>query len=281
MSHSSSDSSKQQTVTQRVRSLAAAVGRWPLSARALAAAVLVAIIALGIGCIHRGPGEEPLPAFADIDDVQTMKTSFFRFLRPVVAYQNARIQERRDTLLGLSATVAEGERLGIFERYTLRGLADDYGVDWQAEDHEAVIDELLLRVDTIPEPLALAQAAKESGWGRSRFAVQGNNLFGQWCYEEGCGIVPRKRPKGRRHEVARFDSVADAVARYLHNLNTHDSYQDLRALRGAMRERGEEIDPHALAEGLVLYSQRRDAYVEEVQAMVRQFEQLEQESVES
>ena len=71
----------------------------------------------------------------------------------------------------------------------------------------------------------------ESGWGESRFAQQGNNLFGEWCFTKGCGIVPSQRKEGATHEVRRFDSVDDALASYMHNLNTGHAYKALRVAR--------------------------------------------------
>ena len=118
-------------------------------------------------------------------------------------------------------------------------------------------------------PLALVQAATESGWGRSRFALEGNNLFGHWCYEPGCGLVPARRNQGAAHEVAAFDSISESVSRYLHNLNTHAAYAPLRAIRARLRQQDEPPTAMALADGLVLYSERRDEYVDEIKSVIR------------
>ncbi|MFM9673737.1 glucosaminidase domain-containing protein, partial [Streptomyces galilaeus] len=79
----------------------------------------------------------------------------------------------------------------------------------------------LRRVDIIPKELALMQAANESAWGTSRFARIGLNFFGQWCYSQGCGMIPNRRNSGAAHEVAAFKSVRDAVSSYFKNINTH------------------------------------------------------------
>lgn len=217
-----------------------------------------------------------LPDFEAVEDVSQMKQAFAGYLQPIVAYHNTRISAQREELKQLQQTRDASGELGFWQRWQLKSIAADYEVDWLPEDPGSVLAELLLRVDVIPEPLALAQAAKESGWGRSRFAREGNNLFGLWCYQRGCGIVPKNREAGAAHEVAEFDSVSDAVAYYLHNLNTHPSYQDLRERRQTMRHHNAKLDPQALANGLLMYSQRRGAYVEEIQSMVRQFLEIQE-----
>ncbi|KGE03047.1 hypothetical protein HRUBRA_02364 [Pseudohaliea rubra DSM 19751] len=129
-------------------------------------------------------------------------------------------------------------------------------------------------MDVIPPGLALAQAAKESGWGRSRFAVEGNNLFGQWCFDPGCGIVPARRPEGSRHEVAAFDSVDEAIRRYMNNLNTHERYAPFRERRAALRARDTVLTGPALVAGLLGYSERGEVYLDELRAMMRQNREL-------
>jgi Bax protein len=124
-------------------------------------------------------------------------------------------------------------------------------------------------VDTIPASLVLAQAANESAWGTSRFARQGKNVFGIWCFRDGCGKVPNARAPGKRHEVASFDSVQDGVSYYLLLLNTHPAYAQLRSLRDEKRRVDEKPTGATLAEGLLRYSERGGAYVRELQAMIR------------
>jgi Bax protein len=109
----------------------------------------------------------------------------------------------------------------------------------------------------------------ESAWGTSRFAVQGNNLFGQWCYQEGCGLVPLRRNTGSKHEVAKFDSVRDAIKSYLRNINTHRAYSDLRLHRATLRDQDQPVSGHLLADNLIEYSELREVYVHEIQAVIR------------
>jgi Bax protein len=199
------------------------------------------------------------------------KAAFFEFMSPIVETRNDAIRAQRERLLRLAQKYAADGYLSILDEIWLKRLAERYAVDWQADDIEAVFAELRHRVDIVPRPLVLVQAAKESGWGTSRFAREANNLFGQWCYRKGCGLVPAQRAADASHEVRAFDSVEDAVDAYLHNINTGNSYARLRQIRLAQRQRGKPPTAADLAEGLLFYSQRRGQYVEEVQSMLRQY----------
>jgi Bax protein len=144
-------------------------------------------------------------------------------------------------------------------------------VKWNEDQPIIVIQELLARVDIVPVQLAVVQAAKESSWGRSRYAVEINNLFGQWCFKKGCGLVPNDRNDGARHEVRRFNTVSDAIRSYMHNLNSHRNYSDMRKLRQDLRVKGQNIEGGDLVDGLLLYSERRQQYVDEIRSMIKQY----------
>ena len=128
---------------------------------------------------------------------------------------------------------------------------------------------MLRRIDIVPADLALAQAALESAWGRSRFAKEGNNYFGHWCFVKGCGLVPQDRPQGARHEVARFSSAAESVRRYMHNLNSHPRYTELRLIREQSRDQNEPFTGSDLAAGLEGYSELGDEYIDMVRGLIR------------
>ena len=148
----------------------------------------------------------------------------------------------------------------------------------KVEDPIEVIKLLRRRVNVIPASLVLAQAANESGWGTSRFARQGNNLFGLWCYTENCGIEPARRQAGAKHQVAAFDNVEAGIKYYFYTINSHPAYRDLRIRRENLIASGQAVTGIELASGLMSYSERGQAYVDEIRAMIRvnQLQQLTQ-----
>lgn len=229
--------------------------------------LLVALSVFPAGCGVRG---DKLPDLASIEDVSRMKQTFYDYLTPVVTEQNERILEQRAALEEIRAVLETGEQPGWFQRRELKSLAEEYEVDWEPENLLAVTERLWRRVDVIPEDLALVQAAKESGWGRSRFAVEINNLFGHWCYKRGCGVVPDRRSASATHEVESFDSISESVRRYMNNLNTHERYAPMRQLRLQRRSSDQAITGAALAPGLQAYSERGAPYVEEILSMMKQ-----------
>jgi len=234
------------------------------------------LLVVFIGIYSAGADRHPLPDFSGYSDVKQKKTAFFEYMLPLVAAGNQSIIEQRGELEEMAA---DADQLSFFQQRTLLQLADGYGLDAEGLDKEGVdketldnqqiIDQLLLRVAPLPPSLVLAQAAIESAWGTSRFARQGNNLFGQWCYKKGCGMVPLRRSADSRHEVANFGSVGDAVKAYLHNLNTHRAYKDLRVLRAELGSSESPATGHQLAQTLLYYSELRQVYVDEVQAVIR------------
>jgi Bax protein len=206
----------------------------------------------------------PMPDLREYDAGPDRKGEFFSFMRPLVEAENARVLDERRHLEAL----ADAETLGWVDRWWLSRLARQYRLDPEELEPDELVAELLVRVDAVPVSLALAQAAKESGWGTSRFAREGFNLFGEWCYTPGCGFVPRRRAAGRRHQVERFASPEQSVASYVHNINTHESYQAFREERARLRAAGQPLSGLHLAGSLGRYSQRRRDYVREVKRMI-------------
>lgn len=155
------------------------------------------------------------------------------------------------------------------DQHWLQALAAEYRIDVTAVNEVQLWVLLKRRVDTVPYRLALAQAANESNWGTSRFAREGLNLFGQWCFTPGCGMVPTKRATGKMHEVARYKSVNESVAAYIRSINRVHMYTPLRILRRDIRNRGERPTAIELAQEISGYSERGEAYVQEIQQMIR------------
>jgi len=200
------------------------------------------------------------------------RAEFLARLRPLVERENARLLALREELSSLLGAQRRGAALSEAKRKKIRDLARRYRVDGDPLDSAQAAAELLDKVDVVPVSLALAQAANESAWGKSRFAREGNNLFGIWTYDESQGIVPRNRQPGKKHLVRRFDSIADSVRYYIFTLNSHPAYVELRAIRAERRDSGQPLDGHSLADGLTRYSAKGEEYVRLIQAMISRFD---------
>ncbi len=208
-----------------------------------------------------------VPDFSSFTDVRAKKSAFFEFLGPIVQAENFIIYQQRERLLALQE---QGElTLDKTQMQWLLKLADDYGVEVDLDRLDSTITRLLRRVDVVPETLVLVQAANESGWGSSRFSKDALNLFGQWCFSRGCGLVPDSRLDGAVHEVRKFSSVNASVRSYLRNINTHPAYFQLRQLRAQQRQKGDTLRAIDLTQGLMQYSERGEAYIEELNSMIR------------
>lgn len=221
---------------------------------------------LGLCCM--GQKGEERPDFAAISNESQRKQAFFCYIAPLVEEVNARVIAQRKRLEKIRAKQAEGESVGESDQRFVKKLLEDYKLKMGPVD-SGTVDELLGRVDRVPVSLALAQAANESAWGTSRFAREGNNYFGQWCYEKDCGLVPRKRPEGATYEVRKFADTEQSVAAFVHNLNTNRTYALFRTLRSKERGRDKVASGVALAEGLKHYSARGSEYIKTIRSMIR------------
>jgi Bax protein len=202
--------------------------------------------------------------------VADKKKVFFRLLLPIALKVNAFILDDRARAIGITGRLARGANVGDDDQKWLTALAVRYKLTGVSGDRLPIsqFPELLLRVDVIPPSLALAQAASESGWGTSRFAAEGNSLFGQWSW--GKGLKPAEHGTGSVGDprVAAFDSTFASAYGYALNLNTQQAYEDLRAKRGELRRNNLPITGMALAPTLVHYSTRGQAYVDEIIALM-------------
>lgn len=211
----------------------------------------------------------PLPDFTTIQNTRDKKQAFFSYMLPLVNEANTRVMAERQLV---ERWVLEEDELSDDDKHEIHNLLSKYRVN--SEDPEEQKDLLLRRVNVIPPSLVLAQAANESGWGTSRFAQEGNNLFGQWCFREGCGLVPEARGGSSRHEVRRFDTPLDSVESYIRNLNSHPRYRHLRDLRLQSLEEDGSVTGEELVPGLLGYSERGEDYLDEIRHMI-EFNQLE------
>jgi uncharacterized FlgJ-related protein len=210
--------------------------------------------------------------------VPDKKETFYRLMLPLVMHANELVRERRGRLLATQAALEAGKSLtaGELEQLQqaavlLRVLNDEGAAALTAASPELgdVVHDLLYRLDVIPAGLALGQAAYESGYGTSRFAAEGNALFGQWTYGGG-GLAPKeKRASKGNYGIAAFDWPFDSVRGYFINLMSHPAYEDFRRLRAELRAAGKPLSSLKLADGLVRYSERGQEYVDSLKGMIR------------
>lgn len=210
--------------------------------------------------------------WADGLDVERKKSLFFRTLLPLVLQVNRDIREDRARMESLrkqqaGGALAAGDRKWLFDLAARYGVVDREKADVKISLTAAQFATLRARVDVIPPSLALAQGAIESAYALSRFAVEGNALFGQWRY--GKGLKPEEQRKALGdYRIASFKTPFDSVRGYAQNLNTNPAYKDFRQLRTTARKAGATPRGLTLVQGLVSYSERREAYVEEVRALI-------------
>lgn len=232
------------------------------------AAALVLWILIRIG--FSVSSVERLPDFSVYSSSAEKKAAFFDYLRPRVETALEEIRADRQRLDAMEARWKRTQKIKRGDEKWARKLAQHYELELDAENPLTTSDISALqgRVDVIPVSLVLAQASIESGWGSSRFAREGNNLFGMRCYTPGCGLVPKRRAPGATFEVTRFDNLSHCFAEYLHNLNTNGAYADLRRIRQQLRREGKDLSGYSLAPGLSRYSEEGWAYVGKIQSVI-------------
>lgn len=213
--------------------------------------------------------EDPLPYFSRLYDTKLRKRLFFEFMHPLIKQENKQVLKQRKLFLGLYEKWSNGIEMPVWEIKLFERFAELYFVNRVDYSTNVKWELLKRRIDIVPIELALAQSANESAWGTSRFAIEGNAMFGQWSFSrEKAGMIPKKRDPKSKYTVAKFPSVAAAIKSYFKNLNTHPAYLEFRILRSKARDEGSELDGHTLAPGLINYSERRKAYVNEIQLIM-------------
>jgi Bax protein len=196
---------------------------------------------------------------ASMSPVQAKTDLFVRLLLPLALEANERIAAQRDSLLALNK---KSGGWSATESSWVSALAEEY------RGSADQLDDLLARVDAVPVSLALAQGADESAWGTSRFAREGNSLFGQHTHSKGeTGLVAGSGKKNV--QVAAFPTLLDGVLAYAHNLNSNPAYAELRQVRAQERAKHEILNGAAVAEGLKSYSARGEDYVHTLQSIIR------------
>jgi len=194
----------------------------------------------------------------EIKSVTQKKETFLQILLPLVVAENERIQKDRKYLLKI-----------------LKQNQSKKNISWINKKHKEYkiskknIDELIEKMDIIPTSIALAQAAKESGWGTSRFALEGNAIFGQWTWN-GEGIEPLEKVDGQKHKILKFPLLRASVKAYIANLNTHPGYKDFRKKRQLLRNENKKVSGLNLIHELDNYAQTGKEYTKILEKIIKQ-----------
>ena len=198
----------------------------------------------------------------DLDEIQSIKLkkeTFIKIILPLVVAENQKISDDRNKLTRIMKKKMTSDK----EKVWLSSKLREYKVK------NSDIKELSKRMDIIPVSIALAQAAKESGWGTSRFALEGNAIFGQWTWN-GKGIEPLSRVEGQTHKILRFPILRASVKAYKKNLNTHKGYKEFREQRSKLRLKGKEVKGLKLIHTLNSYAQTGKEYTKILEQIIEQ-----------
>ena len=194
-----------------------------------------------------------------IENTKKRKNLFIQIVLPLILEENNNIKLDRLKLF----TIINKNNNTKLEQKWLNQKYKQYGVP--SKD----LATLKIRMDEIPTSLAIAQAAKETGWGTSRFALEGNALFGQWTWS-GEGLKPKDAEKDKGHKVMKFNVLQASVRAYQRNLNTHKSYKEFRKARAKLRDEGLELDSMVLSQHLDKYAETGKKYVDTIQKIISQ-----------
>ena len=195
----------------------------------------------------------------EIQNVQLKKETFIKIVLPLIVAENEKILEDRFKLTSITARKITTDK----EKQWLRQKFLEYKVK------KGNVNELKTKMDIIPASIALAQAAKESGWGTSRFALEGNAIFGQWTWN-GKGIAPLNRDKSKNHKILKFPILRASVKAYKKNLNTHNSYVKFREMRKNLREKNKNITGLELTKTLDNYAETGSEYTKILEQIINQ-----------
>ena len=194
-----------------------------------------------------------------IESSKQRKEFFIQIILPLILQENNNIKLDRKRLF----SIINKSNNSSLEKKWLDKKYKQYGVS--SKD----LSILKIRMDEIPVSLAIAQAAKETGWGTSRFAQEGNALFGQWTWS-GEGLKPKDADKNEGHKVMKFNVLQASVRAYQRNLNTHSSYKNLRKARAELRDRGQPLDSLILVNYLNEYAETGQKYVDVLTQIINQ-----------
>jgi Bax protein len=204
-----------------------------------------------------------------INSIAHKKNIFLNILAIGAYHANQNLLRQRNKLNKIINQYYVFENLSKQHKEWLEDKFVTYNIE-EEKSWEMKVEQLKKKLDIIPLSLVLAQAASESGWGTSRFAIEANNIFGEWTYNASTpGIVPEERPANANYRIRKFVSITGAIDSYLLNLNSHWAYQKLRDIRFELRSKDKNLDSLQLSAGLIKYSETRELYVEQLNNIIK------------
>ena len=204
--------------------------------------------------------------FSEIQDVPTKKKLFYLVTLPLIYNTNTSIMQERRMVINIEKKFAR-KKLNKNETDEIIRLSKKYKLDY-SEINTKLFRKLKQRINIIPVSLALGQAIIESGWGQSRFATEGNALYGQWTTSEDKGIIPQDRDEDKTHAVLKFKNLSESVEAYMFNINTHQAYYNFRVIR-RIDERIKYTDPISMkVKYLAAYAEIGDKYVDKLELII-------------
>lgn len=192
---------------------------------------------------------------SDFNHLNKEKKEFVKTVLPIIINENQNILTTRYFVNELKEKLATFKTLSVQEINKLYKIARKFNIKYDNKHKLDLIDEILLKVDIIPNSIALAQAAIESGWGKSRFAKEYNALFGEYTYDQNEGVIPLKREDGDTHLIKSFSSYDSSVKSYFKNINSHNAYKEFREVRKVMRLKNNFSDVNILINNLNSYAE--------------------------
>jgi len=200
-------------------------------------------------------------------NISERKKEFINIVLPIIVDQNQIIISLRQRLIDSRNYLNQNKTLSQTDRSFIKNLATKYSVSTKNRHKIDIINDLLISVDIIPNSIALAQAANESGWGSSRFATEYNALFGESTYDSKAGIVPFEREEGKKHLVKYFKTINKSVESYFININSHFAYDKFRKFRKILRDNNNSLNVNLLADKLDTYAED-DKYVDIIVSII-------------
>jgi len=194
-----------------------------------------------------------------IESVKKRKNLFIQIILPLILEENNIIKWERKKLFSMlnRSNNTNAEKKWLNNKFKQYGVVN--------KD----LSTLKIRMDVIPVSLAIAQAAKETGWGTSRFALEGNALFGQWTWT-GEGMKPAAASSETKHKVMKFKILKSSIRAYQRNLNTHSGYKEFRTTRAELRDNNQKLDSLILANYLDKYAETGNEYIKILKKIIKQ-----------